>query len=192
MLRIYNTLTKTKDEFIPLNQNNVRMFVCGPTVYDYIHVGNARTFVFFDIVGRYLEFKGFELDYVQNITDIDDKIITRAHTEGVKLEEIALKYKTAFIDDVGSLKIVSVNNYALASEHISEIISQVQGLIDKGYAYSAPAIKAVGPDAVEVAGNDVYFELARYNKDFPNQYGTLSNQNLDELKENTRVEMEAN
>ena len=201
MLQIHNTLTGVKEEFQPINQNKVGMFVCGPTVYDYIHVGNARTFVFFDIVGRYLEFKGFELDYVQNITDIDDKIITRAHTEGVKPEEIALKYKTAFIDDVGSLKIVSVNNYALASEHISEIINQIKGLIEKGYAYTAPALQAKGPDAIEIKpqsnneteqNHDVYFELARYEKDFPNQYGTLSGQNLEELKENTRVEMEAN
>ena len=193
MLRIYNTLSKTKDEFVPLNQNNVGMFVCGPTVYDYIHVGNARTFVFFDVVGRYLEFKGFELNYVQNITDIDDKIITRAHTEDKKPEEIALEYKTAFIDDMGTLKMVSVNNYALASEHIAEIITQVKALIEKGYAYTASAIKATGPEAVSAEGNnDVYFELARYNKDFPNQYGTLSGQKLDELKEGSRGEMEAN
>src|SRR3989344_4469584 len=200
MLKIYNTLNKTKEEFIPLDQKSVGMFVCGPTVYDYIHVGNARTFVFFDVVGRYLEFKGFELNYVQNITDIDDKIITCAHNEGKKPEEISLKYKTAFIDDMGGLKIASVNNYALASEHIPEIITQVKTLVEKGYAYTAPAIKATGPDAVEVGDNpstslgasDVYFELARYNKDFPNQYGVLSGQNLEELKESTRVEMEAN
>src|SRR3989344_146740 len=185
MLKIYNTLNKTKEEFIPLDQKSVGMFVCGPTVYDYIHIGNARTFVFFDVVGRYLEFKGFELNYVQNITDIDDKIITRAHNEGKKPEEISLKYKTAFIDDMGGLKIVSVNNYALAPEHMPEIIAQVAALVEKGYAYSAPAIKAPGPDAVKVGDNpstslgasDVYFELARYNKDFPNQYGVLSGQN---------------
>ncbi len=193
MLRIYNTLSGAKEEFQPIDQNKVRMFVCGPTVYDYIHVGNARTFVSFDVVGRYLEFKGFDLNFVENITDIDDKIITRAHNEGVKPEEVALKYKTAFIEDMGSLKIASVNNYALASEHIAEIINQVKGLIEKGYAYTAPAIKSTGAEAVEAGeNNDVYFELSRYNKDFPSQYGTLSNQNLDELKENTRVEMEAN
>src|SRR3989344_1163631 len=201
MLKIHNTLSGVKEEFQPLEQNNVRMFVCGPTVYDYIHVGNARTFVFFDVVGRYLEFKGFELNYVQNITDIDDKIITRAHTENKKPEEIALEYKTAFIEDMGALKIASVNNYALASEHIAEIVTQVQTLIEKGYAYTAPAIQAKGPDAIEIkpqsnneAGpnHDVYFELARYNKDFPDQYGTLSGQKLDELKEGSRVEMEAN
>ena len=192
-MKIYNTLTGLKEEFQPLDQNKVRMFVCGPTVYDYIHVGNARTFVFFDVVGRYLEFKGFELNYVQNITDIDDKIITRAHTEGKKPEGIALEYKTAFIDDMGTLKVVAVNNYALASEHIAEIITQIKTLIDKGYAYTAPAIKATGPDAVEAEGNnDVYFELARYNKDFPDQYGKLSGQITDELKEGSRVDIEAN
>ncbi len=193
MLKIHNTLTGIKEEFKPLDQNNVHMFVCGPTVFNYIHAGNARTFVFFDVVGRYLEFKGFELNYVQNITDIDDKIITRAHTEGKKTEEISLKYKTAFIEDMGVLKVTAVNNYALASEHIAEIIAQIKGLIEKGYAYIAPAIKATGADAVSAEGNnDVYFELSRYNKDFPNQYGTLSGQNLEELKESTRVEMEAN
>ncbi len=193
MLKIHNTLTGAKEEFQPIDQNQVRMFVCGPTVYDFIHVGNARTFVFFDVVGRYLEFKGFELNYVQNITDIDDKIITRAHTEGKKPEEIALEYKTAFIDDMGALKVNAVNNYASASEHIAEIIAQIKTLIEKGYAYTAPAIKATGADAVSAEGNnDVYFELARYEKDFPNQYGTLSGQKLDELKESTRVEMEAN
>jgi len=193
MLKIYNTLTKTKEEFQPIDQNKVKMFVCGPTVYDYIHIGNARTFVFFDVVGRYLEFKGFELNYVQNITDIDDKIINRAHTESQKPEEVALEFKTAFIDDVGGLKITAVNNYASASEHIAEIINQVKTLVEKGYAYTAPAIKATGPDAVSAEeNNDVYFELARYEKDFPNQYGILSGQNLEELKESTRVEMEAN
>ncbi|MBP9822322.1 MAG: cysteine--tRNA ligase [Candidatus Pacebacteria bacterium] len=193
MLKIHNTLTGTKEEFEPIEQNKVRMFVCGPTVYDYIHVGNARTFVFFDVVGRYLEFKNFGLNFVENITDIDDKIITRAKNEGVKPEDIALKYKTAFIEDMGGLKIASVNNYALASEHIGEIINQVKGLIEKGYAYPAPAIKATGDGAVETSGNqDVYFDLDKYSKDFPNEYGSLSNQNLDELKENTRIEMEAN
>ena len=192
-LKIHNTLTGIKEEFQPIDQNNVGMFVCGPTVYDYIHVGNARTFVFFDVVGRYLESKSFIVNYVQNITDIDDKIITRAHTEGRKPEEVALEFKSAFIEDMGALKIASVKNYASASEHIAEIITQVKTLIEKGYAYTAPAIKATGPDAVSAEGNhDVYFELARYEKDFPHQYGTLSGQKLDELKESSRVEMEAN
>jgi len=193
MLKIHNTLTGTKEEFQPISQNKVRMFVCGPTVYDYIHAGNARTFVFFDVVGRYLEFKSFELNYVQNITDIDDKIITRAHTEGKKPEEVALEYKTAFIKDMATLKVTAVNNYASASEHISEIVDQVKSLVEKGYAYAVPAIKAAGPDAVETAkNNDVYFDLEKYTQDFPDQYGTLSGQKLEELKESTRVVMEAN
>src|SRR6185369_13825535 len=126
---------------------------CGPTVYDYIHIGNARTFTFFDVVGRYLEYKAFDLNYVQNITDIDDKIITRAHTEGQKPDELALNYKSEFIKDMGNLKILAVNNYAAASDHISEIIKQVQALIDKGYAYPTPGVKADGPDAVDVGEN---------------------------------------
>ncbi len=193
-MKIYNTLTGQKEEFKPLEENKVRMFVCGPTVYDYIHIGNARTFVFFDVVGRYLEYKGFDLNYVQNITNIDDKIIMRAHTEGKKPEELALYYRTEFIQDAGDLKIVSVNNYASASEHITEIINQVKILIEKGYAYPAPAIKADGPDAVEVKPqqHDIYFELERYKKDFPDQYGKLSGQIAEDLKEGTRVDMKTN
>lgn len=192
-MKIYNTLTKQKEEFQPMDQNKVRMFVCGPTVYDFIHMGNARTFVFFDVVGRYLEYKAFELNYVQNITDIDDKIITRAHTEGAKPDEIALKYKTEFIKDMGDLKIVAVNNYAAASDHISEIIAQVKTLIDKGYAYATPAIKAEGPDAVETGENhDVYFNLDQYGRDFSGDYGKLSGQTAEGIQEGARVEMEAN
>lgn len=193
MLKIYNTLTGIKEEFKPLDQKSVQMFVCGPTVYDFIHMGNARTFVFFDVVGRYLEYKGFELNYLQNITDIDDKIITRAHNEGRKPQEVAQQFKNEFIADVGNLKVRAVNNYASASEHISEIIAQVEALIEKGYAYAVPAIKASGAEAVETSdNNDVYFDLNKYSSDFPNQYGHLSGQNLEELKENTRVEMEVN
>ncbi len=193
MLKIYNTLSGTKEEFKPLDQNQVRMFVCGPTVYDFIHIGNARTFVFFDVVGRYLEYKSFELNYVQNITDIDDKIITRAHTEGQKPDELALTYKSEFIKDMGNLKIVAVNNYAAASDHMSEIIAQVQALIDKGYGYATPAVKAEGPDAVEAGENhDVYFNLDQYGRDFSGQYGKLSGQDAEKLQEGSRVEMESN
>ena len=193
MLRIHNTLTGAKEEFLPIDQKKVGMFVCGPTVYDFIHVGNARTFVFFDVVGRYLEYRAYELNYVQNITDIDDKIITRAHTEGRKPEELALQFKSEFIKDMGDLKIVSVNNYAAASEHTAEIVAQIAKLIEKGYAYPVPAIKATGPEAVEVAENDdVYFNLDQYGRDFPGAYGSLSHQIPEDLKAGTRVEMEAN
>jgi cysteinyl-tRNA synthetase len=192
-LKIHNTLTGQKEEFIPTNQNKVGMFVCGPTVYDFIHLGNARTFIFFDVVGRYLEYKAFELNYVQNITDIDDKIITRAHDEGRTPEELALQFKSEFIKDMGDMKVASVNNYASASDHISEIIAQVQTLVDKGYAYVVPAIKAEGPDAVDVGDNrDVYFDLDQYGRDFPGQYGTLSGQVAEDLKEGSRVAMQAN
>ncbi len=192
-MKIYNTLSGQKEEFKPLDQNKVRMFVCGPTVYDYIHVGNARTFVFFDVVGRYLEYQAFDLNYVQNITDIDDKIITRAHTEGQRPDELALTYKSAFIKDMGDLKIASVNNYAAASDHISEITTQVKTLIDKGYAYPTPAVKAEGPDAVETGENhDVYFNLDQYGRDFSGQYGKLSGQDASHLQEGLRIEMEGN
>jgi cysteinyl-tRNA synthetase len=192
-MKIYNTLSSQKEEFKPMDQNKVRMFVCGPTVYDFIHIGNARTFIFFDVVGRYLEYKNFELNYVQNITDIDDKIITRAHTEGHTPEEIALEYKTAFIKEMGDMKVVAVNHYASASEHVTEIINQIKTLMDKGFAYAVPAVKASGPDAIDPGtNNDVYFDLDHYNQYFPHEYGSLSHQNQNELKEGTRVEMEAN
>lgn len=193
MLRIHNTLTGSKEEFIPLDQNKVGLFVCGPTVYDFIHLGNARTFVFFDVVGRYLEYKSYELNYVQNITDIDDKIITRAHDEGRTPDELALQFKSEFIKDMGDIKVVSVNNYAAASEHTSEIIAQITKLMDKGYAYAVPAIKATGPDAVEPGENhDIYFNLDQYGRDYPGAYGALSHQVTDDLKAGTRIEMEAN
>lgn len=182
-----------KEELQPIEENKIRMFVCGPTVYDYIHIGNARTFVAFDIIGRYLEYKGFELNYVQNITDIDDKIIQRAKDEGKKPADIAAHFQKAFLEDMTALKISAVNHYALASEHIEEIKDQIARLIEKGYAYAAPTVRAAGADAVDPGENhDVYFDLKKYQADFPNQYGQLSRQTAAGLETGVRVEMEAN
>src|SRR3989338_2793121 len=133
-MRIYNTLSKTKEEFVPREDKKVQMFVCGPTVYDYIHIGNARTFVFFDVVAKYLRHKGYGVNYIQNITDIDNKIIERAQKEGVDPLEYATKYSDIFKQDMQALGVTSPK-YKNATDHIPEVIKQVQTLLDKGNAY---------------------------------------------------------
>ncbi len=154
-MRINNTLTKQKEELIPLENKKINMFVCGPTVYDYIHIGNARTFVFFDVVAKYLRYRGFDVNYIQNITDIDNKIIERATKEGIDSLEYAKKYSDIFKEDIMALG-VTAPEYKNATEHIPEVIKQVQVLLDKGNAY--------------VIDNDgIYFDLST----FPD-YGKLS------------------
>ncbi|MEK7112204.1 MAG: class I tRNA ligase family protein, partial [Patescibacteria group bacterium] len=155
-MKIYNTLTK-KLELLPApdKQKKLKMFVCGPTVYDYIHIGNARTFVFFDIVAKYLKYKGYDVEYIQNITDIDNKIIEQAQKKGVDPMEHAKKYSEIFKEDMLALGITSPK-YKNATDHIPEVIKQVQTLLDKGNAY--------------VIENDgIYFDLST----FPD-YGKLS------------------
>ncbi|MDP3731098.1 MAG: cysteine--tRNA ligase [bacterium] len=154
-MRIYNTLTKTKEEFVPREDKKVKMFICGPTVYDYIHIGNARTFVFFDVVAKYLRHSGYNLEYIQNITDIDNKIIERAQKENVNSLEYAKKYTKIFKEDMKALGVTSPE-YKNATDHIPEVVKQVQTLLDKGNAY--------------VIENDgIYFDLST----FPD-YGKLS------------------
>lgn len=157
-LTIYNTATGTKEVFQPAKQK-VRMFVCGPTVYDYIHIGNARTFVFFDVVAKYLRQKGFALNYIQNITDIDDKIIARAAEQGAPAMEYAKKYEEIFMADMRALGVTAVTDYgryAHASDHIPEVVKQVKTLNKTGHAY-------------EIEGDGWYFDLST----FPD-YGKLS------------------
>ncbi|GAV23133.1 cysteine--tRNA ligase [Carboxydothermus pertinax] len=170
-MKIYNTLTKTKEEFIPREPGKVHMYVCGPTTYNYIHLGNARPIVFFDTVRRYFEYKGFEVIYVQNFTDIDDKIIKRAREEGIGALELGQKYIGEYFKDADSLGVKRATVHPRVTEHIPEIIEMVKGLIEKGYAY-------------EVEG-DVYFSV----DSFPG-YGKLSGRNLDELKAGARVEVD--
>src|SRR3989344_6895163 len=154
-MEIYNTLARKKERLEPREGKKVQMFVCGPTVYDYIHIGNARTFVFFDVVAKYLCYKGYDVNYIQNITDIDNKIIERAQKEGVNPLEYAKKYSDIFKEDMKALGVTSPE-YKNATDHISEVIKQVQTLLDKGSAY--------------VIENDgIYFDLST----FPN-YGKLS------------------
>ncbi len=162
-MRIYNTMSREKEEFVPLNGNRVKMFVCGPTVYDMAHIGHARTYVMYDIMARYLRFKGYSLFFLMNITDIDDKIIARAKEEGVDPLELSRRYTEEFYRDMAALRITSVNLFAKASEHIGEIIEQISVLLEKGYAY-------------EVDG-EVYFDVSK----FPD-YGKLSKQNPEELR----------
>jgi len=155
MLKIYNTLTKRKEEFQPMEQNKVRMFVCGPTVYDHIHIGNARTFVFFDVVARYLRQQGYEVHYVQNITDVDDKIIKRASESDIDPLEWAERYAKEFKQDMENIGVTSAR-YEPATTHIPEVLAQVNALIKNGNAY-------------EIPDDGWYFDLTT----FP-EYGKLS------------------
>ncbi len=161
-LQVYNTLTRSVQEFSPLRPGRVNMFVCGPTVWDSSHVGHAKTYVAYDIMARYLRRKGYSIFFILNITDIDDKIINRAKSEGRDPLKLADKYAQDFYRDMKDLGVDTVNLYAKASDHIPEIIGQVQGLIDKGIGY-------------RVEG-DVYFDISK----FPS-YGKLSKLRLDEL-----------
>ncbi|PMB04011.1 cysteine--tRNA ligase, partial [Fischerella thermalis CCMEE 5273] len=169
-LRVYNTLTRKLEVFEPLDGNTVRMYVCGPTVYNYIHIGNARVFVFFDVVRRYLKYKGYDVRYVQNITDVDDKLIKRAHEEKTTVPELAEKYTAAFFADMDALGVQQADIHPRAMAHIAEMQEGIQQLIEKGYAYEA--------------GGDVYYR-AQAKED----YGKLSHQSLEELKSGARVEV---
>jgi cysteinyl-tRNA synthetase len=170
-LKVYNTLTRQKEEFKPLYGDRVYMFVCGPTTYDHSHLGHARTYVAFDVIARYLKFKGYDLFYLMNITDIDDNIINRAKELDITEGELADKFFKLFISDMTALNIETVNVYAKATIHVPEIIAQVQTLIEKGFAY-------------EVDGN-VYFEVRKFA-----DFGKLSGQDLDSLQAGARVDID--
>ncbi|MGX7052388.1 cysteine--tRNA ligase [Leuconostoc palmae] len=165
MIRIYNTLTRQKEVFQSITAGEINMYVCGPTVYNYIHIGNARSAVAFDVVRRYLEYKGYNVRYVSNFTDVDDKIIKRAQDEGVSEIEIANKYATAFNDDTLPLNIKPATIRSRATEVIPDIITFVSDLIDKGYAYESDG--------------DVYFRAKKFEG-----YGILAHQDLSEMEKN--------
>ncbi len=169
-MKVYNTLTRHKEELVPQDPKKLTMYVCGPTVYNYIHIGNARPFVVFDTLTKYLEYRGQKVKYVQNFTDVDDKIINRAKEEGISAMEVADKYIDAYYEDVKALNITRANVHPRVSETIPEIIAFVQGLIDKGMAY-------------EVNG-DVYYRTRK----FPG-YGKLSGQNIDDLEAGARIQV---
>jgi cysteinyl-tRNA synthetase len=169
-IKFYNTLTKRIEEFIPLEPGKVKIYMCGPTVYDYFHIGNARSFVMIDIIRRYFIYKGFEVKFVMNLTDIDDKIINKALSEGVTAQEIATKYSQAFFEDIKKLKIKPADVYPRATENIPYIIELIQKLLDKGYAY-------------QVDG-DAYYDVTKFR-----DYGKLSGKNLEELISGARVDV---
>lgn len=162
-VKIFNTMTNRKEEFIPLNPKEVNMYVCGPTVYNFFHIGNGRTFIVFDAVRRYLEYRGYKVNFIQNFTDIDDKMIKKANEENTTVKDIGDEYIAEYYKDADALNIKRATVNPRATEFIDEIISFVKELVDKGYAY-------------EVDG-DVYFSTKKFKS-----YGKLSGQNLDELK----------
>lgn len=169
-IKIYNTMTRTKEEFVPVQAGKVSIYVCGPTVYNYIHIGNARPAVFFDVVRRYFKHRGYEVTYVQNFTDVDDKLIRRAEEEGATVPELSKKYISAFLEDAKQLNILAADYYPQVTEHVEEIIQFINSLIEKGYAYAMDG--------------DVYFRTEHFA-----EYGKLSHQPLQELKAGARVEL---
>ena len=166
-MRIYNTLTKKKEEFVPLEEGKVKMYVCGPTVYNFIHIGNARPMIVFDTVRRYMEYKGYEVNYVSNFTDVDDKIIAKAVEEGVSAEEISSRYIKECKKDMADMNVKPATTHPLATQEIDGMIDMIQTLMDKGFAY-------------EVNGT-VYFRVKNFK-----EYGKLSHKNLEDLQSGFR------
>lgn len=162
MIKIYNTMTRKKEELNPLHENRIKLFVCGPTVYDNSHIGHARTYISFDVIVRYLKYRGYSVFYLQNITDIDDKIIKRASQLDVKPVELARKFEKRYLEDMQALGVENVNFYARATEHLPEIIAQIETLLLEGFAYETET--------------GVYFDESK----FP-EFGRLSRRNIEDL-----------
>ena len=169
-MKLYNTLTRQKEEFVPLEGNNVKMYACGPTVYNYFHIGNARCFVVFDMLRRYLEYRGYNVRFVQNFTDVDDKMIKRANEEGTTVAEVAEKYIGEYFVDAKGLGVVPATVHPRATENIDEIISIISTLIEKGHAYES--------------NGDVYFRTLS-----DKGYGKLSHMPIDELEKGARIDV---
>jgi cysteinyl-tRNA synthetase len=167
-MKLFNTMSRRKEEFVPLEEGKVRMYVCGPTVYNLIHIGNARPMIIFDTVRRYLEYKGYEVNYVSNFTDVDDKIIKKAIEEGVSAEEISQRYIAECKKDMAGMNVKPATTHPLATQEIDGMIDMIQTLIDKGYAYP-------------VADGTVYFCVKKFK-----EYGKLSHKNLDDLQSGFR------
>ena len=167
-MKIFNTLTRRKEEFVPLEEGKVKMYVCGPTVYNLIHIGNARPMIIFDTVRRYMEYKGDEVNYVSNFTDVDDKIIKKAIEEGVSAEEISTRYIKECKKDMADMNVKPATTAPQATQEIQGMIDMIQTLIDKGYAYPA-------------ADGTVYFRVKKFK-----EYGKLSHKNLDDLQSGFR------
>jgi cysteinyl-tRNA synthetase len=168
-LKVYNTLTRKKEIFKPRKNKLVNMFVCGPTVYDVAHIGHARSYIVFDVIAKYIRYKGYKVTYIQNITDIDDKIINRAKTVNEEPSHLAKEFEQTYYEDMSALNVNAVDKYLLASQHLPEIISQIQRLVKKGYAY--------------VAKDGVWFKISEFK-----DYGKLSRQKPEELQKH-RIEL---
>lgn len=169
-MQIYNTISRKKEDFVPLNPPNVNMYVCGPTVYDYFHLGNARSFLMADVIRKYLEYKGYKVKFAMNLTDVDDKIIKKANEQNTDTKEITEKYTQAFFDDIKKLRIKKADIYPKATEHMAEITQLIEKLEEKNSAYN-------------VDGN-VFFNVSNFQ-----EYGKLSGKKLDELESGARVEI---
>ncbi|MCH4279185.1 cysteine--tRNA ligase [Mediterraneibacter sp. NSJ-151] len=166
-MKLYNTMSKQKEEFVPLEEGKVKMYVCGPTVYNFIHIGNARPMIVFDTVRRYFEYKGFDVNFVSNFTDVDDKIIKKANEEGVTAEEISKRYIAECKKDMDGMNVKPATKNPLATEEIGGMIEMIQSLIDKGYAYEK--------------NGTVYYRTRQFK-----EYGKLSHKNLDDLRSGNR------
>ena len=167
-MKLYNTLTKQKEEFVPVNEGKVGMYVCGPTVYNYIHIGNARPMVVFDTVRRYFEYKGYDVNYVSNFTDVDDKIIKKAIEEGVSASEISERYIKECQKDMAALNVKPATHHPKATQEIDGMIKMIESLIEQGYAYEKDGT--------------VYFRTRKFD-----HYGQLSKKNLDDMKAGIRI-----
>ena len=170
-MKLYNTLTNKLEDFVPIEQNKVKMYVCGPTVYNYIHIGNARPIIVFDVLARIFKYKGYTLQYVQNFTDIDDKIIKKANEEGKTCDEISEKYIEAFLEDIKEMNVIPEIIRPRVTENLDEIKQLINNLLKKGYAYKK--------------GEDVIFSINKYK-----DYGKLSNQDLNSLTNGVRIEVD--
>ncbi len=167
-MKLFNTLTRTKEEFVPIEEGKVRMYVCGPTVYNLIHIGNARPMIIFDTVRRYMEYKGYEVNYVSNFTDVDDKIIKKAIEEGVSPEEVSTRYIEECKKDMAGMNVKPATTHPQATQEIDGMISMIQTLMDKGYAYAAQ-------------DGTVYYRVKKFK-----DYGKLSHKNLEDLQSGFR------
>lgn len=167
-MKIFNTMSRRKEEFVPLDKNEVKIYACGPTVYNYIHIGNARPLCVFDVLRRYLEYRGFNVKFVQNFTDVDDKIIKRANEEGISFEEVSKKYINEFWTDAHGLNFKDATVHPKATENIDEIINIIKTLEDKGYAYAVDG--------------DVYYRTLKFK-----DYGKLSHQPIEDLQSGARI-----
>ena len=167
-MKIFNTLTREKQEFVPIDENEVKIYACGPTVYNFIHIGNARPLCVFDVLRRYLEWRGINVKFVQNFTDIDDKLIKKANEEGITVPEVAERYIKEFRTDSDGLNVKPATVHPRATENIDEIISIIKTLIEKGFAYES--------------GGDVYYRAKKFK-----EYGKLSHQPLEDLESGARI-----